>query len=55
VGEGPYRAQALYSGALAREATGDAAGAAAWRQSLRADYPRTPWADKLDAPAAPSR
>jgi hypothetical protein len=49
-GEGPYRAQALYSGALAREASGDAAGAAAWRRSLRADHPRTPWAAKLDEP-----
>jgi hypothetical protein len=47
-GEGVYRAQALYSGALAREAAGDVEGARAWRRSLRADHPRTPWADKLD-------
>ena len=47
VGSGPYRPQALYSGALAREAAGDAGGAAAWRSSLRADYPRTPWAERL--------
>jgi hypothetical protein len=51
-GEGPYRAQALYSGALAREAAGDAEGAAAWRRSLRADHPRTPWAEKLEAGGA---
>jgi hypothetical protein len=42
-----YRAQALFSGALAREAIGDAAGAAQWRRSLRADHPRTPWARRL--------
>jgi hypothetical protein len=46
-GSGPYRAQALYSGALAREAAGDVAGAAAWRASLRADHPQTPWAGRL--------
>jgi len=46
-GSGPYRPQALYSGALAREAAGDASGAAAWRARLRADYPKTPWADRL--------
>jgi hypothetical protein len=46
-GSGPYRPQALYSGALAREAVGDAAGAAAWRASLLADHPRTPWAERL--------
>ncbi len=54
VGSGPYRAQALYSGALAREATGDAEGASAWRRSLRADHPGTPWADRLDEPARPA-
>ena len=47
-GSGPYRPQALYSGAVAREAAGDAGGAAAWRRSLRADHPRTPWAERLD-------
>jgi hypothetical protein len=46
-GSGPYRPQALYSGALAREAVGDAAGAAAWRASLRRDHPKTPWAERL--------
>ncbi|HEY8233065.1 MAG TPA: 6-pyruvoyl-tetrahydropterin synthase-related protein [Vicinamibacteria bacterium] len=54
VGSGPYRAQALYSGALAREATGDAEGASAWRRSLRADHPGTPWAERLDEPARPA-
>ena len=63
-GSGPYRAQALFSGALARERAGDAAGALAWRTLLRAEYPRTPWAEKLDderpagplsGPPAPSR
>lgn len=47
-GSGPYRAQALYSGARAREAAGDAAGALAWRKQLRADYPDTPWARRLE-------
>jgi hypothetical protein len=47
-GSGPYRPQALYSGAVAREAAGDPEGAAAWRRSLRADHPRTPWAERLD-------
>jgi hypothetical protein len=46
-GAGPYRPQALYSGALAREAAGDASGAAVWRSRLRADYPETPWAKRL--------
>jgi hypothetical protein len=46
-GSGAHRPQALYSGALAREAAGDAEGAAAWRRSLRADHPRTPWAERL--------
>jgi hypothetical protein len=53
-GAGPYRAQALYSGALAREATGDAEGASAWRRSLRADHPHTPWARRLDESVAPA-
>jgi len=46
-GSGPYRPQALYSGALAREAAGNPSGAAVWRARLRADYPETPWAAKL--------
>ncbi len=57
-GPGPYRPQALYSGAFAREAAGDPGGAAAWRSSLRAEHPETPWAARLEAahpPARPSR
>ena len=57
-GSGPYRPQALYSGALAREAAGDAEGAAAWRLALRHEHPKTPWAARLGelaARAAPSR
>jgi hypothetical protein len=45
-GSGPHRPQALYSGALAREAAGDPEGAAAWRRSLQADHPQTPWAER---------
>jgi hypothetical protein len=47
-GSGPYRPQALYSGALAREAARDLEGAEAWRRALRAEHPRTPWAERLD-------
>ena len=54
-GSGPYRPQALYSGALAREQAGDAAGAAAWRASLCADYPETPWAERLGSACSISR
>jgi hypothetical protein len=43
----PHRAQALYSGAKAREAAGDAAGAAEWRRWLRAEFPANPWTDRL--------
>jgi hypothetical protein len=50
-GPGPHRPQALHSGALAREAAGDAEGASAWRRQLRAEYPETPWAQRLE-PAA---
>jgi hypothetical protein len=46
-GSGPYRPQALFSGALAREASGDREGAAAWRRSLLAEHPKTPWAERL--------
>jgi hypothetical protein len=46
-GSGPYRPQALYSGALARAAAGDAEGAAAWRLALRREHPSTPWAERL--------
>jgi hypothetical protein len=52
-GAGPYAAQALSSGALAREGAGDAAGAAEWRRRLLAEHPGTPWADRLVAPPAP--
>ena len=48
-GSGPYRAQALFSGAQAREQSGDPAGAAAWRERLRAEYPKTPWVERLEA------
>ena len=51
---GPHRPQALFSGARAREATGDAEGAAAWRRELREGYPETPWAARLDPPGGPS-
>jgi hypothetical protein len=53
-GPGPHRPQALYSGALASEAAGDAEGAAAWRRRLREEYPETPWARRL-GPAVPPR
>jgi hypothetical protein len=53
-GTGPHRPEALFSGAVARERAGDAAGAAAWRVALRRDHAGTPWARKLDArPAEP--
>jgi hypothetical protein len=48
---GPHRPQALYSGALALEAAGDDAGAAAWRRRLVEEYAETPWAGRLEAPA----
>jgi tetratricopeptide (TPR) repeat protein len=41
---GGHLAQALHSGALAREASGDPAGAAAWRRRLAEELPETPWA-----------
>jgi hypothetical protein len=41
---GAHLAQALHSGAMAREASGDAEGAAAWRRRLGAEFPETPWA-----------
>jgi hypothetical protein len=47
-GQGPHRPQALFSGARAREAAGDVEGAAAWRRQLRAEYPETPWARRLE-------
>jgi hypothetical protein len=53
-GPGPHRPQALHSGAVAREAAGDPQGASAWRRLLRAEYPETPWAQRLAPPSAPS-
>ncbi len=47
-----HRPQALYSGAVALEASGDAERAAAFRRRLRQEYPRTPWALRLEAPDA---
>ena len=44
---GGHLAQALSSGARAREAAGDPAGAAAWRVRLRDEFPETPWARPL--------
>jgi hypothetical protein len=48
-GRGPYRPQALYSGAVALEASGDARRAAVLRRTLREEYPETPWARRLGA------
>ena len=53
-GPGPHRPQAMHSGAVAREAAGDPEGASAWRRQLRAEYPETPWAQRLEPPAGPS-
>jgi hypothetical protein len=47
VGSSPYRAQALYSGAQARDAAGDSYGAAALRRELREAYAGTTWARRL--------
>jgi hypothetical protein len=47
-GAGPHLAQALFSGARARAAAGDESGAREWRHRLRAEYPETPWAGRLD-------
>jgi 6-pyruvoyl-tetrahydropterin synthase related domain len=46
----PYLAQALFSGAKAKEAMGDALGAAADRLRLRRELPHTPWAQRLKSP-----
>ncbi len=43
----PYLAQALYSGAMARDAAGDTLGALADRQRLLRDQPYTAWAQRL--------
>jgi TolA-binding protein len=45
----PYVAQALFGGAAAREAAGDAEGAAADRKRLRQEFSETPWARRLRA------
>jgi TolA-binding protein len=45
----PYVAQALFGGAAAREASGDAEGAAADRERLRKEFSETPWARRLSA------
>jgi hypothetical protein len=45
----PHRAQALFSGAVAKEATGDAAGAAVWRRQLEEQFPGNPWAERLES------
>ena len=54
---GAHQAQALYSGARAREAAGDVVGADAWRRELRARHAATPWTERLgreqQAAAAP--
>jgi hypothetical protein len=44
----PHRPQALYSGALAREALGDTEGAHAWREMLRQEFPGNPWIERLN-------
>ncbi len=44
---GAEQAKALYLGARAREADGDAEGASAWRRQLRRGYAETPWAERL--------
>ena len=43
----PHRPQALFSGALAKEAAGDDAGATLWRRLLREQFPDNPWTDRL--------
>ena len=46
----PHRPQALFSGALAKEAAGDDAGAALWRRLLREQFPGNPWTERLGSP-----
>ena len=43
----PHRPQALFSGALAKEAAGDAPGATLWRRLLREQFPDNPWTERL--------
>ena len=47
----PHRAQALYSGARAREVLGQAEGAAEWRRWLKQEFPDNPWTSRLRAHA----
>ncbi len=49
----PYLAQALYSGAVAKDASGDTLGAMADRQRLLRDLPYTPWAQRLKSESPP--
>jgi hypothetical protein len=43
----PHRPQALFSGAVAKEALGDAEGAAHWRHQLTEQFPGNPWTERL--------
>jgi len=45
----PHRAQALYSGAVAREAAGDPAGAREWRRRLVEEWPESAWTERLES------
>jgi hypothetical protein len=46
----PHRPQALFSGALAKEAVGDDARAELWRRWLREQFPGNPWTERLGPP-----
>jgi hypothetical protein len=47
-GPGPHRAQALFSGAVALDGSGNPERAASFRRMLREDHPETPWARRLE-------
>jgi hypothetical protein len=49
---GTHLAQALFSGARAREAAGDRPAAEAWRRVLLENHAGTPWAERLRAESA---
>jgi hypothetical protein len=49
----PHRPQALFSGALAKEAAGDDAEAEVWRRWLREQFPGNPWTERLAPPDEP--
>ena len=49
--DAPHRAQALYSGARAREASGDTPGAQEWRRRLEIEFPGSPWTERVAADA----